>query len=207
MAKTNKTNKTNANIVFNVINGIAGVTPMPANAAVLLRETSKRVDGEQIKVTEFLAVTGIRRTTPDAIVLPLLALMVADAQERNGLSQTFKIVAVNGTDYESKLNFASNYTRWLSGNTIYRTDSDGQLRASLTCEEGMILRKTNLCVKKTSPMLTAEGDVLSELLKNAAKAIVRQANLKSNIIERARNAYNAAVGNAQDTQAADETAE
>lgn len=196
MAKTNKSNSANNNIKFNVTFGELNVNTMPANAAVLLRNAKKRIDGEMQEVTEFMAVEGVRRASGDGIILPLLALMVADAQERNGFATAFKIVVVNGEQIETKITAKSTFTRWLAGNVVYKTDSDGNLKNALTLDEGLLLRHTNLSVKKTSPLLTAQGDALSELLKTTAKAIAKQANIRTAILTKAENMYNAAVGNA-----------
>ena len=196
MAKTNKTNKTNNNeIKFNVTFGTQGVTPLPANAAVLLRNAKKRIDGETVKVTEFMAVEGVKRISGDGILLPLLALMVADAQERNGFAVAFKVVKVGTEEIETKLTAKSTFTRWLAGNVVYKTDSNGNLKSDLTLDDGLLLRHTALNVKKTSPLLTATGDALAALMKTTAKAITKQANLRTSILAKAENIYNDAVGN------------
>lgn len=193
MAKTNKTN--NNEIKFNVTFGTYGVTPLPANAAVLLRNAKKRIDGETVEVTEFMAVEGVKRISGDGILLPLLALMVADAQERNGFAVAFKVVTVGAEEIETKLTAKSTFTRWLAGNVVYKTDSNGTLKSDLTLDDGLLLRHTALNVKKTSPLLTATGDALAALMKTTAKAIAKQANLRTSILAKAENIYNDAVGN------------
>lgn len=193
MAKTNKTN--NNEIKFNVTFGTQGVTPLPANAAVLLRNAKKRIDGETVEVTEFMAVEGVKRISGDGILLPLLALMVADAQERNGFAVAFKVVKVGTEEIETKLTAKSTFTRWLAGNVVYKTDSNGNLKSDLTLDDGLLLRHTALNVKKTSPLLTATGDALAALMKTTAKAIAKQANLRTSILAKAENIYNDAVGN------------
>ena len=100
MAKANNTN--NSAIKFNVTFGTKGTDAMPANAAILLRNCRKRIDGELVEVTEFMAVTGVRRTKGDSIMLPLLALMVADAKVRNGFATEFGSVTVNGKKIDTK---------------------------------------------------------------------------------------------------------
>lgn len=206
MAKANKNNSANE-IKFNVTFGELNVNTMPANAAVLLRNAKKRIDGEMKEVTEFMAVEGVRRTSGDGILLPLLALMVADAQERNGFATAFKIVVVNGEEIETKLTAKSTFTRWLAGDVVYKTDNEGKLKSALTLDDGLLLRHTNLNVKKTSPLLTAEGEALSALLKTTAKAIAKQANLRTSILVKAANMYDAAVGNTSDAPAQEDKAE
>lgn len=169
---------------------------MPANAAVLLRNAKHKIDGEFIEVTEFMAVEGVRRTSGDGILLPLLALMVADAQVRNGFATSFKTVTVNGKAIDTKLTAKSTFTRWLAGNIVYKTDASGVLKSDLTLDEGLLLRHTALNVKKTSPLLTAEGAELAALMKTTAKAIAKQANLRTSILVTAESMYNAAVGTA-----------
>lgn len=204
MANANNTN--NSAIKFNVTFGTKGTDAMPANAAILLRNCRKRIDGELVEVTEFMAVTGVRRTKGDSIMLPLLALMVADAKVRNGFATEFGSVTVNGKKIDTKLVAKSTFTRWLSGESVYKTDSDGTLSSELTVDDGMLLKDTALNVGKTSPLLTAEDDELTELLKLNAKAIAKQANLRSLIFKKAKSIFNAANGQADtDTQDAPET--
>lgn len=204
MANANNTN--NSAIKFNVTFGTKGTDAMPANAAILLRNCRKRIDGKLVEVTEFMAVTGVRRTKGDSIMLPLLALMVADAKVRNGFATEFGSVTVNGKKIDTKLVAKSTFTRWLSGESVYKTDSDGALSSELTVDDGMLLKHTALNVRKTSPLLTAEGDELTELLKLNAKAIAKQANLRSLIFKKAKSIFNAADGQADtDTQDAPET--
>lgn len=193
MAKTNATN--NNAIKFNVTFGTYGTDALPANAAVLLRTARKRIDGETVEVTEFMAVEGVKRISGDGILLPLLALMVADAQERNGFAVAFKIVKVGTEEIETKLTAKSTFTRWLAGNVVYKTDSNGTLKSDLTLDEGLLLRHTALNVKKTSPLLTATGDALAALMKTTAKAIAKQANLRTSILAKAERIYDDAVGN------------
>ena len=150
MAKTNKSNSANE-IKFNVTFGELNVNTMPANAAVLLRNAKKRIDGEMKETTEFMAIEGVRRASGDGILLPLLALMVADAQERNGFATAFKIVVVNGEEIETKLTAKSTFTRWLAGNVVYKTDSDGKLKNALTLDDGSLLRHLMHDVLPQSP--------------------------------------------------------
>lgn len=204
MANANNTN--NSAIKFNVTFGTKGTDAMPANAAILLCNYRKRIDGKLVAVTEFMAVTGVRRTKGDSIMLPLLALMVADAKVRNGFATEFGSVTVNGKKIDTKLVAKSTFTRWLSGESVYKTDSDGTLSSELTVDDGMLLKDTALNVGKTSPLLTAEDDELTELLKLNAKAIAKQANLRSLIFKKAKSIFNAANGQADtDTQDAPET--
>lgn len=195
MAKKNMSNNSANEIKFNVTFGTLHTDAIPANAAVLLRNAKKRIDGEMQEVTEFMAVEGVRRTSGDGIILPLLALMVADAQERNGFAVAFKVVKIGSEEIETKLTAKSTFTRWLAGNVVYKTDSNGNLKSDLTLDEGLLLRHTSLNVKKTSPLLTASGETLAALMKTTAKAIAKQATLRSSIFDRAERIYNDATAN------------
>lgn len=192
-----KTNKTNANeIKFNVTFGTyTAHAILPANAAVLLRNAKRRENGETIDVVEYMAVEGVKRTSGDGIILPLLALMVADAQERNGFAVAFKVVKIGVEEIETKLTAKSTFTRWLAGNVVYKTDSNGNLKSDLTLDDGLLLRHTALNVKKTSPLLTATGDALAALMKTTAKAIGKQATLRTSILAKAESIYNDTVSN------------
>lgn len=197
---TTTSNTTNSKaIVFNVVEGVVGVDFIPANSAVIIKPgVKRRVKGGIIEVDEFLAVSGVRRPNTESIILPLLALYVADAQERYGFEQSFKIVKISGKDYDSKIRAKSAYTRYLQEEFLYKTDGQGNLKNEITMDKGLKLRDTALNVRKTSPMIEAKGQVLTELLKNASKSIAKQANMKSRIIERAEELFESVAPKAEE---------
>lgn len=202
MAKTNKTNNANSNaIVFNVTFGdykVAGQEThvnLPANAAVIFRDCRKRINAELVDATEFMAVTGVRRTKTESVMLPLLALYVADAKVRLGFATEYGSVTVNGKTIDTGLTAKSAFTRWLASNAVYKTDGDGVLKNEITTDNGLLLKHTALMIRKTSKLLTAEGDELTALLKTTAKAIAKQATLRSLILKSAKTIFDATEGN------------
>ena len=132
MANTNNTNATKFNVTF----GIFGIDAVPANAAVLLNECRKRINGKLESVTEFMAVEGVKSTKNEDLVLPVLAVMLADARKRGGFASDFKVVVVNGENIETKLTAKSAFTKWLKGNVIYKSNSQGELNKALVLDEG-----------------------------------------------------------------------
>ena len=132
MANTNNTNATKFNVTF----GILGIDAVPANAAVLLNECRKRINGKLKSVTEFMAVEGVKSTKNEDLVLPVLAVMLADARKRGGFASDFKVVVVNGENIETKLTAKSAFTKWLKGNVIYKSNSQGEFKQGARTRRG-----------------------------------------------------------------------
>lgn len=187
MANTNNTNATKFNVTF----GIFGIDAVPANAAVLLNECRKRINGKLESVTEFMAVEGVKSTKNEDLVLPVLAVMLADARKRGGFASDFKVVVVNGENIETKLTAKSAFTKWLNGNVIYKSNSQGELNKALVLE-GIHLRNTALRVTEKQPLFSAKGDSQRVLLFQTAKAITKQATMFKDIMGEAKSIFNAA---------------
>ena len=140
---------------FNVTFGVRGYDAIPANAAVLLNERKMRIDGELKSVTEFMAVEGVKSTKTTDLVLPVLAIMLADARTRGGFANDFKVCVVGSQKVETKLTAKSAFTKWLKGNVIYKSNSQGELNKALVLDEGLYLRNTALRVSDKQPIYTA----------------------------------------------------
>ena len=190
MAKKNNNQATESK--FNVVFGIKGVDAIPANAAVLLNECRKRVDGELKTVTEFMAIEGVKSTKTTDLVLPVLAVMLADARKRGGFASDYKLVVVASQEIATKLTAKSAFTKWLKGNVIYKSNSQGELNKALVLDEGLHLRNTALRVTDKQPLYAASGEAQRVLLFKTAEAIVKQSSMFSGIIAEAKSVFNAA---------------
>lgn len=191
MAKTNSNNQSVAT-KFNVTFGVRGYDAIPANAAVLLNERKMRIDGELKSVTEFMAVEGVKSTKTTDLVLPVLAIMLADARTRGGFASDFKVAVVGSQKVETKLTAKSAFTKWLKGNVIYKSNSQGELNKALVLDEGLYLRNTALRVSDKQPIYTATGDTLRVLLFKTAEAITKQATMFKDIVGQAKSIFTTA---------------
>lgn len=190
MAKNNNNQATESK--FNVTFGVKNVDKIPANAAVLLNECRKRVDGEFKTVVEFMAISGVKSTKTTDLVLPVLTVMLCDARTRGGFANDFKVVIVASQEITTKLTAKSCFTKWLKGNCIYKSNSQGELNKALVLDEGLHLRNTALRVSEKQPLYAAKGEVQRVLLFKTAEAIVKQSSMFSGIIKEARSVFNAA---------------
>lgn len=164
---------------LNITTGILGVNDIPTNAAVLLK-TKTNKDNEQI--TEFLAVEGVKSPKPIDIVIPLLALYVADMRARNDFREQFGISYVlNGEPIKSGIAAKSLFTRFLSGNAIYKSDNKGELTKGLTLDDGLTLRNTALKVSVKHAVYMADGQHIAPAMYLHAKAIIAQCTMITNI--------------------------
>lgn len=187
-----KNNATNNNVKFNVTYGILGTDNVPANAAVLLNERKMRIEGDLVSATEFLAIDGVKSTKAEDIVMPVLAVMLADLREREGFANEFKVVVLNGTETDSRIRAKSYFTKYLKGNVIYKSNSNGELNKALVLDEGLCLRNTALRVTERQPIYEAKGDTLRVLLFKTAEAITKQATMFKDIVGQAKSIFNAA---------------
>ena len=184
--------KTNSN-TFNVVIGTYGVDAIPANAAVVVRECKVRTSDGYKDAVEFMAVTGVKSTKPSDLVLPLLSVMVADAKRRGGFKSDYRVVVIAKQEVETKLTAKSAFTRWLNGNVLYKSNSEGKLTKGLVMDEGLKLRNTALKVTEKQPIFAATGDLLRILMHKTAEAIVDQATMVSSIIGEARSIFTLAT--------------
>lgn len=185
---TNKMSNTNS--TFNVTFGIKGYDAIPANAAVLVNECTKWIGGEKKKVTEFLAVSGVKSTKQTDLLMPVLAVMLADARRRGGFASDFKVVAIGSTTVETKLTAKSAYTKWLKGNCVYKSNSEGALTRALVLDEGVLLRNTALKVSEKHGLYASKGDTQRVLMHKTCEAIVAQATMFSGIVSDAKAIFN-----------------
>lgn len=198
-AKKNAANQ--ASVVFNVTFGVykykvaegwKTLDTIPANAAVLLNERKMRVKDEMREVIEFMAVEGVKSTKTTDLVMPVLAVMLADARTRGGFASDFKVVTVGSKQVETMITAKSAFVKWLKGNTIYKSNTQGELNKALVLDEGLRLRNTALRVTEKQPIYSEKGDVLRVLMHKTAEAICKQANLFSGIMTEAKSLFNAA---------------
>lgn len=167
------------------------IDAIPANAAVLVNECKKRVDGELREVVEFMAVEGVKSTKNTDLVMPILAVMLADARTRGGFASEYKVVTVGSKSVETKLTAKSAFTKWLKGNVVYKSNTQGALNKALVLDEGLRLRNTALRVTEKQGIYDAKGDVLRVLMHKTAEAICKQANMFSNIMGEAKAIFEA----------------
>lgn len=188
---------------LNITTGILNVDNIPGNAAVLLKTRTNK-DGEQ--VTEFLAVEGVKSPKPIDIVLPLLALYVADMRARNDFREQYGAAYVlNGEPVKSGITAKSLFTRFLSANAIYKSDNNGELTKGLTLDDGLTLKNTALKVSVKHAVYSADGQHISAAMYLHAKAIIAQCTMITNIAtEQARTMTEIANEEAQ-IKAAKET--
>jgi hypothetical protein len=185
-------NNNNSVAKFQVTFGVMGYDAIPANSAVLVNECKRRINGEMQSVVEFMAVEGVKSTKTTDLVLPVLAVMLADARTRGGFANEFKVVAVGSNTIETKLTAKSAFTKWLKGNVLYKSNTSGELNKALVLDEGLHLRNTALRVTEKQPLYEAKGDALRVLLHKTSEAICKQANLFSNIVGEAKSIFNSA---------------
>ncbi len=185
-------NNANTTAKFNVTYGILGHDNVPANAAVLLNERKMRIEGDLVSATEFLAIDGVKSTKAEDIVMPVLAVMLADLREREGFANEFKVVVVDGAETDSRIRAKSYFTKYLKGNVIYKSNSEGNLNKAVVLDEG--LRLSGTCIKPTNkqPIFTAKGNDLRVIMHQTALAFIKQASMFTGIVSKARAIFETA---------------
>lgn len=177
---------------FNVTFGTIGRNQVPANSAVLVNECRKRIDGKFQSVVEFMAISGVKSTKTTDLLMPVLAVMLADARKRGDFECEFKVAVVNGKEIETKLRAKSAYTKWLNGDVVYKSNSEGKLNKALALANGQRLRNTSLKVTVSQPIYTAKDAELTALMFKTASAVAKQATMYTDILCEAKSLFDAA---------------
>lgn len=192
------TNETTNNSVMtlNFVQGTVGKNAIPANAAVLISE--RKVYNLQTKERElvrlFLAVEGVKSTKTTDLIIPVLALMLAEARQRGGFESRFGTIKVHGEDLKTGLRDSQcRFSAFLKGNVLYKSNSQGELNKALVLDNGLTLNKTVLAVKKSQAIYSEERpDVLRTLLFTQAEGVQEQATLMKSVTETARAIFDIA---------------
>ena len=192
MAAKNAAKDVNVNLQFNVTFGILGHDKMPGNAAVLVNERKMRINGEVTEVTEFMAVEGVKSTKLTDLVMPVLAVMLADARIRGGFASDYSVVTVGSETVKTNLTAKSAFTKWLRGNVLYKSNTQGELNKALVLDEGLKLSSTALKVSTRHGLYESSGAMQKALLFKTAEAIVKQAKLFTDIHGKAKSIFDAA---------------
>lgn len=220
MAKTNTTNTTTK--LF-VTLGIVGMDAIPANAAVLQRDTTAWVEEPQAdgstkkvkkSVTAFMAVGPVRSTRKDDIILPVLAYFVSEARNLTDFRNAFEVVTVKGKAYATGIKRAVSLATYLNTDTIFKSDGQGVCSKGVSLPLGTTFSRTDLKVKPISlgenltdkqrtdrmaknPLLfTDDMDVLKAVMRTTAKAVAKNADFQTDILTDAQKYYSAALGEA-----------
>lgn len=182
----------NVSMSFNVTFGIVGHDAIPGNAAVLVNERKMRINGELVEATEFMAVEGVKSTKLTDLVMPVLAVMLADARVRGGFVSSYSVVTVGSETKATNITAKSAFTKWLKGNVLYKSNTQGELNKALVLDDGLCLRNTALKVSPRHGLYDAEGAMEKALLFKTAEAITKQAKLFTDIHGKAKSIFDAA---------------
>lgn len=180
------------NMAFNVTFGIVGYDRIPGNAAVLVNERKMRINGELVEATEFMAVEGVKSTKLTDLVMPVLAVMLADARIRGGFASDYSVVTVGSETVKTNITAKSAFTKWLRGNVLYKSNTQGELNKALVLDEGLKLSNTALRVSTRHGLYEATGAMQKALLFKTAEAITKQAKLFTDIHGKAKSIFDAA---------------
>lgn len=147
------------------------------NVIVLAKQsTSTNVKtGEVTANVRYIEVCNIEKTEPLAIVQNLLKYCVAEYFVCNELEKDFA---------DTKIKQRKLFNQFLSGNTIYRTNSEGKISNALVSE--VPLSQTALKVRDYHTITTCKKENLKAAIYQHAKAILAQCKYLRLIINKAQ---------------------
>ena len=185
---------------------------IPANAAVLCKSGTMWKEGEKYNIVKFIAIEGARSPKPKDIVMPLLALLVAEAKYNAGYDAEFKIVKYEGRDVDTGIRSRKSFSAWLSATEILKSNNEGECSKALEVLDGIKLSATALNIKKSDKeLLGAKGELLRILMNQRALAICKQVKMRADIIKSAveihANSYNTKTEVSAETEEPTEAAE
>lgn len=147
------------------------------NVIILAKQsTSTNVKtGEVTANVRYIEVCNIEKTEPLAIVQNLLKYCVAEYFVCNELEKDFA---------DTKIKQRKLFNQFLSGNTIYRTNSEGKISNALVSE--VPLSQTALKVRDYHTITTCKKENLKAAIYQHAKAILAQCKYLRLIINKAQ---------------------
>ncbi len=147
------------------------------NVIVLAKQsTSTNVKtGEVTANVRYIEVCSIEKTEPLAIVQNLLKYCVAEYFVCNELEKDFA---------DTKIKQRKLFNQFLSGDTIYRTNSEGKISNALVSE--IPLSQTALKVRDYHTITTCKKENLKAAIYQHAKAILAQCKYLRLIINKAQ---------------------
>ena len=159
----------------------------PKNSVVLLKYTEREnVNGTIDTTIKYVAIDGVKDTKQITSVKVLLSALIAEYKTIQEFNREFATIKdENGKVITDKSGIQAKriISPFLSGNTIYKTDSNGTLSGALECEKGVKLRDTALNIRNNQAVTTATGANLKAAIHNQANAIVKQSNYLTTIDE------------------------
>jgi hypothetical protein len=156
----------------------------PANSVILMRYSERETNNGGIDTTiKYIAIDGVKDTKTITAVKVLLAALIAEFKTMQEFNSEFATIKDNGKVISERSGIQAKriITPFLSGNTIYRTDSDGKLSGALECEKGVRLRDTALNVRSNQAVTTLNHGELRAAIHNQSAAIVKQARYLTTI--------------------------
>ncbi len=161
------------NVAKNVtINGLAA----SPNVIILAKQTttSNAKTGEVSTNVRYIEVCKVEKTDGFSIIQSLLKYCIAEFLVCNELERDFA---------DTKIKQRKLFNQFLNTNTIYRTNSEGQIANALISE--VPLRQTALNVKDYHTIATCKKENLKAAIYQHAKAIRAQCTYISLIINKA----------------------
>lgn len=165
-------------LAINVAKGvtISNLVCSPNVIVLAKQSTSTNVKtGEVTANVRYIEVCSIEKTEPLAIVQNLLKYCIAEYFVCNELEKDFA---------ETKIKQRKLFNQFLSGNTIYRTNSEGKISNALVSE--IPLSQTALKVRDYHTITTCKKENLKAAIYQHAKAILAQCRYLRLIINKAQ---------------------
>ena len=169
-------------LVINVVkNSTINDLVCSPNVILLAKQsiTTNAKTGEVTTNVRFIEVCEVEKTESLAIVQSLLKYCIAEYFVCNGFEKDFEDTNIK----QKKL-----FNQFLSGNTIYRTNSEGKVSNALVSE--VPLNQTALKVKDYHTITMCKKENLKAAIYQHAKAILSQCKYLRTIIEKVETLEN-----------------
>ena len=144
-----------------------------ANVIILAKQTTTTRNGEVSTSVRYIEVCKVGKTDSLAIVQTLLKYCIAEHFVCSDFENDFA---------DTKIQQAKIFNKFLTTNTIYRTNSEGKITNALISE--VPFSQTALKIKGVHTIVTCEKNNLKAAIYNHAKAILSQCNYLRLIIDK-----------------------
>lgn len=160
----------------------------PANSVVLLKYSERATKFGSIDTTiKYVSIDGVKDGTQISCVKTLLSALLAEWKTIHDFNKEYSVIKDEKSGQiitdKSGIQAKRIFAQFLSGNTIYRTNSKGELASALVCEKGVRLRDTALNIRDNQAITSQTGANLRTCIHVQSKAIVAQSTYLTSIDE------------------------
>jgi hypothetical protein len=149
----------------------------PVHSVVLLKYSERETKNGINTTIKYVAIDGLKKNNPVTVVKTLLTALLSEYKAAKEFNNKFKIIKDEKGNVileNSNIQVKRTIFPFLSGNIIFRSNSQGKLFIALKCDKDIFLADTILNIKKEHTITKVDGEELKVVIYHHSKQIIAQ---------------------------------